>query len=49
MSLKVVLAQPVFDNNKQDPRKSKEGLKRKDNTSFASILESTIKSQSIGK
>jgi hypothetical protein len=45
MILKVTLAQPVFDNSKQDPHKSKEGLKRKETTSFASILENTIKSQ----
>ena len=49
MILKVVLPQPIFDNYKHDPQTSKEGLKKKKATSFASILENTIKSKATGK
>jgi hypothetical protein len=48
MILKVVLAQPIFDNYKHAPQKSKEGLKKEKVTSFASILENTIQSKATG-
>ncbi|WP_371371409.1 hypothetical protein [Sporomusa aerivorans] len=46
MILKVISAQPVCNNYKQNFRyQSKEGLNKKSSTSFANVLESTIKAK----
>lgn len=49
MVLKVTFAQPIFDSSKHTPQTSKDGFKKKKATSFASVLENTIQSKSIGK
>ncbi len=49
MILKVALVQPVYDYHKQDLYKSKEGFNKKKSTSFASVLENTIKCQCADK
>lgn len=46
MIFKIEIAQPVFDYRKQDSHKPKDGLKKKESTSFASVLENIIKSRS---
>jgi hypothetical protein len=48
MILKVELSQPIFDNYQHAPQTSKDGVKKKNVNSFASILENTIKSKSTG-
>jgi hypothetical protein len=48
MILKVELSQPIFDNYKREPQTSKDGVKKKNTNSFASVLENTIKSKSTG-
>jgi hypothetical protein len=40
------ITQPVFDYRKHNLQKPKDGLKKKESTSFASVLENTIKSRS---
>lgn len=46
MILKVASIQPVRDHHKQNFRnQSKDGLNKKKPTSFASVLEDTIKSK----
>ncbi len=50
MILKVAIARPIFDNyNKHHPPVSKDRLKKKKAVSFASVLDSTIKSTSSGR
>ena len=49
MILKVTLIQPTCDQNRNDLPKSKDEINKKKSTSFASILENTIKSQGISK
>ena len=46
MISKVAIAQPVFYNYKRAPQQSKEGLKKRKVSSFAGILEDTIRSKS---
>jgi hypothetical protein len=46
MVSKIEIAQPVFDYRKHNLQKPKDGLKKKESASFASVLENTIKSQS---
>jgi hypothetical protein len=46
MVSKIEIAQPVFDYRKHNLQKPKAGLKKKESTSFASVLENTIKSRS---
>ena len=46
MISKVETVQPVCNHLKHDLQKPKDGLKKKEATSFASVLEDTIKSRS---
>ena len=49
MILKVVLAQPVFDNDKRGTQTPKDGLKKKKVSLFASVLADTIYSKTTHK
>lgn len=49
MIMKVGLVQPVYDYYKHELYKPKKELNKKKATSFASVLENTIRSQAAGK
>lgn len=48
MILKVEVSQPIFDNYKHASQTSKDGVKKKNANSFASVLENAIKSKFTG-
>jgi len=49
MILKVEFAQLVYNHHKHNLRKPKEGLSKKEATSFASVFKNVIKAQSAGR